>query len=397
MKVLVINTGSSSIKFALFHMPEGKELASGLVERIGEEKGSIHVRTENGSDSEELNIPNHQLGLHLVAQRLMSDKYHIISSPDEVIAIGHRVVHGGEKFKKTTIISEEVKDKIKELFGLAPLHNPPNFEGIEVAETVFQKSVQVAVFDTAFHQTLPPKAFHYAIPKYLYEEYGIRVYGFHGTSHRYITRVTAEYLGIPLEKANFITIHLGNGASMAAVKNGHSIDTTLGMTPLTGLVMGTRVGDIDPGVIFYLEEEKGYSIEKVKNILNKQSGLKGLSGDNDLRAISNRALEGDEDAQLALDVYSYRIRKYIGAYIAVIGKIDAIIFTAGVGENSQLVRKMVCHEMEHLGLHLDEVKNAQVSHSIREINTSESPVKIMVTPTNEELEIARQTYVLLNE
>ncbi len=395
MKTLVINTGSSSIKFALFQMPNGTQLASGLVEQIGEKMGSITMEIKEKKISKKLEILNHQVGLKLVSDWLMNPEYNLISTPDEVYAIGHRVVHGGEAFQKTSIINQAVKDKIKELFGLAPLHNPPNYQGIEVAEKVFTQAKQVAVFDTAFHHTLPPKAFHYAIPKYLYEEYGIRVYGFHGTSHRYVTRVTADFLGKELDKVNLITIHLGNGASMTAIKNGKSIDTTLGMTPLTGLVMGTRVGDIDPGVIFYLEEEIGYSIEKVKRILNKESGMKGLSGDNDLREITKRAEQGDESAQLALDVYCYRIKKYIGAYIAAIGPIDGIVFTAGVGENSAVVREKVCENLEHLGLVLDKEENNTRKSGIRKINTYNSSVSIVITPTNEEFEIARQTYELL--
>ncbi len=395
MKILVINTGSSSIKFALFQMPNGHELVSGLVEQIGEGIGAISLEINGEKHSEKLEIPNHQRGLTLVGTWLMNPKYHLISSPDEVHAIGHRVVHGGESFQETTVINSEVKEKIKELFGLAPLHNPPNYEGIEVAEKVFAKATQVAVFDTAFHQSLPPKAFHYALPKYLYADYGVRVYGFHGTSHRYVARVSAQYLGIEPQKANLITIHLGNGASMAAVKNGKSIDTSLGMTPLSGLVMGTRVGDVDPGVIFYLEEERGYSIQKVKNMLNRESGMKGLAGDNDLRAITERVANKEEEAQLALDIYCYRIKKYIGAYIAAIGPIHAIVFTAGVGENSAIVRQMVCEEMTHLGIELDQTKNTIRLDEIREVNVADSRVKILVTPTNEELEIANQTYQLL--
>lgn len=395
MRTLVINTGSSSIKFALFEMPKGQELASGLVEKIGESIGIITLSLRGGKHTERLEISNHQKGLALVGQWLMNPAFQLIASPNEVKAIGHRVVHGGESFKKTTRINAEVKAKIKELFGLAPLHNLANYEGIEVAEEVFPNAIQVAVFDTAFHQTLPPRAFHYALPKYLYDDYGVRVYGFHGTSHRYVARESAAFLGIDPNKANLITIHLGNGASMAAIKNGKSIDTSLGMTPLTGLVMGTRVGDVDPGVIFYLEEERGYGIEKVKNMLNKESGMKGLTGDNDLRIVTERAKNADEEAQMALDIYCYRIKKYIGAYMAVIGPIDAIVFTAGVGENSSLVRAMVCQEMTHLGLELDATKNNERRDIIREINTESSPIKVLITPTNEELEIANQTYQLL--
>lgn len=396
MKTLVINTGSSSIKFALFEMPNGEELASGLVEQIGEEMGSITMKVAGRKFQEQLIIDTHNTGLELVSNWLLDPKYELISSVTDVASIGHRVVHGGEAFQETTVINEKVKDKIEELFGLAPLHNPPNFQGIEVAEKVFPKAQQVAVFDTAFHHTLPERAFRYALPNYLYEKYGVRVYGFHGTSHRYVARVSAQYLGLEVSKSNLITIHLGNGASMAAIKNGKSIDTSLGMTPLSGLVMGTRVGDVDPGVIFYLEEERGYSIEKVKNLLNKESGMKGLTGDNDLRSITEKASNGNQEAQLALDIYCYRIKKYIGAYLAAIGPISAIVFTAGVGENSAKVRGLVCENLGHLGIELSNEKNDSRNSKIREINTSSSLIKIVVTPTNEELEIANQTYQLLN-
>jgi acetate kinase len=396
MKTLVINTGSSSIKFALFQMPEGTQLAVGLVERIGEATGVIQMETTSHKKTEELNIPNHQVGLKLVSKWLLNLEFSLLSDTNEVKAIGHRVVHGGETFQKTTEINQAVKNKIKELFGLAPLHNPANYEGIEVAQTVFPNAKQIAVFDTAFHQTLPPKAYHYAIPQYLYQDYGIRVYGFHGTSHRYITQASAEFLKVGLQNVNLITIHLGNGASMAAIKNGQSIDTTLGMTPLSGLVMGTRVGDLDPGVIFYLEEERGYSIEKVKNILNKESGMKGLTGDNDLRSITQKASEGNLQAQLALDIYTYRIKKYIGAYIAIIGPVDAIVFTAGVGENSAIVREMVCSKLDHIGISIDLDKNNLRRKEIQEIQSTDARIKVLITPTNEELEIAKQTYQLLN-
>lgn len=397
MKTLVINTGSSSIKFALFQMPEGEQLATGLVEQIGEKMGNISLKTQSQDYSETVEIKNHQVGLKMVSDWLMDPKFKLIKNADEVESIGHRVVHGGEAFQKTTVIDAAVKDKIKELFSLAPLHNPANLEGIEVAEQVFKNAKQIAVFDTAFHHTLPPRAYHYAIPQYLYDDYGIRVYGFHGTSHRYVTRVSAKFLGIKLDHVNLITIHLGNGASMTAVKNGKSIDTSLGMTPLTGLVMGTRVGDLDPGVIFYLEQEIGYSIDKVKKILNKESGMKGLAGDNDLRAVTDKAANGDEASQLALDVYTYRIKKYIGAYIAAIGPIDGIVFTAGVGENSAIVREMVCTGMDHLGILLNKDENNTRKKGIREINTANSKVKILITPTNEEFEIAKQTFELLKE
>ncbi|RLD21027.1 MAG: acetate kinase, partial [Bacteroidetes bacterium] len=323
MKTLVINTGSSSIKYQLFHMPEGEVLCAGLIEKIGEETGHIKHKKEVNGKIEELNaelpILNHEAGMEKLAELLTDSNYGVLENTDEVELVGHRVVHGGEAFSKTRIITEEVKKTIDELSNLAPLHNPPNLIGINMAEKVFTKAQQIAVFDTAFHQTLPEQAYRYAIPNSFYTENGIRVYGFHGTSHRYITKQAAKLLSKPLESTSIISIHLGNGASMAAVKNGQSIDTSLGMTPLPGLVMGTRSGDIDPAIIFYLNEELGMPIKKIKNLLNKDSGMKGLTGNNDLRQITEDAENGDKEAQLALEIYTYRIKKYIGSYLAVIG------------------------------------------------------------------------------
>lgn len=399
MKVLVINTGSSSIKYQLFEMPEGKVLCTGLVERLGESVGKITHKQLSGEEEnvfeKEKPIATHSDGMQLIANLLVDTTYGVLKDASEVGLVGHRVVHGGEDFSSTTQITQAVKDKIKELAPLAPLHNPPNLVGIEVAEEIFPEATQVGVFDTAFHQTLPEEAYRYAIPKSLYEEYGIRVYGFHGTSHRYITKRAAKLLNKPLNEVNLITIHLGNGASMAAVKNGKSIDTTLGLTPLPGLVMGTRSGDIDPGVLFYLNETLGYSLADIKNLLNKESGLKGLSGDNDMRGITERAEHGDKDAQLALAVYTYRIKKYIGAYMAAIGKVDALIFTAGVGENSAIVRALSVESLEPLGVELDKDKNKERGGE-RKISKDSSATDIWVIPTNEELEIANQAYELMS-
>ena len=397
MKVLVINTGSSSIKYQLFEMPEGNVLCAGLVERIGESSGKVtHKQLNDGQENvykKEQPIADHSMGMQLIAALLVDTTHGVLADSSEVGMVGHRVVHGGEDFSSTTRITDAVKNKIKELSPLAPLHNPPNLIGIEVAEQIFPNAVQIGVFDTAFHQTLPEHAYRYAIPNSLYEEHGIRVYGFHGTSHRYITKRAAKILNKPLDEVNLITIHLGNGASMAAVKNGKSIDTTLGLTPLPGLVMGTRSGDIDPGVLFYLNEALGYSLDEIKSLLNKESGLKGLSGDNDMRGITERAEKGDKNAQLALAVYTYRIKKYIGAYLAAIGKVDALVFTAGVGENSPIVRAMSVEGLGSLGIEIDKVKNDTRGEE-RKISTDNSSIAIWVIPTNEELEIANQSYEL---
>jgi len=397
MKVLVINTGSSSIKYQLFNMPEGAVMCSGLVEKVGEKEGKLtHLKYPDASGEkkhiENNAIENHSVGMQRVAELLVDDTNGVIDSASEVDLVGHRVVHGGEEFSSTIEITEAVKNKIKELSSLAPLHNPANLIGIEVSEQIFTSAKQVGVFDTAFHQSIPEYAYRYAIPSELYYEHGVRVYGFHGTSHRYITKRAASLLKKPLNEVNLVTIHLGNGASMAAVKNGKSIDTTLGLTPLPGLVMGTRSGDIDPGVIFYLNETLGYELKDIKNLLNKESGLKGLAGDNDMRGVSERAENGDKAALLALEVYTYRIKKYIGSYMAAIGtKLDAIVFTAGVGENSSLVRSMSVANLAHLGIELDLSLNKKRSGE-RKISTNESRIDIWVIPTNEELEIARQAY-----
>ncbi len=399
MKVLVINTGSSSIKYQLFDMPEGTVLCAGLVERVGELEAILTHKLYPGSSKElkhveKRTIKDHTDGMERVAALLIDQELGVISSASEVDLVGHRVVHGGEDFSSTTEITEAVKSKIKELSPLAPLHNPANLIGIEVAEQIFTQAKQVGVFDTAFHQSIPAYAFRYAIPNELYDEHGVRVYGFHGTSHRYITKRAASLLKKPLSEVNLITIHLGNGASMAAVQHGKSIDTTLGLTPLPGLVMGTRSGDIDPGVIFYLNEALGYELKDIKNLLNKDSGLKGLAGDNDMRGVCERAEKGDASAKLALEVYAYRIKKYIGAYMAAIGeKLDAIVFTAGVGENSALVRSMSVANLAHLGIELDPELNNQRGGE-RKISTTNSSIDIWVIPTNEELEIARQAFDL---
>jgi acetate kinase len=399
MNIFVVNSGSSSIKYQLFKMPLEKPVCSGLVERIGLENSTItHKVFPEGREKiikKTIDLPGHEEGLKEVALLLTDAETGVIKKPDEIEVVGHRLVHGGESFAATTIITKKVKEKIQKLFPLAPLHNPANYLGIEVAERIFTRAKQIAVFDTAFHQTLPPKAFTYAIPKSFYTEHHIRVYGFHGTSHKYVSRRAMEYLNRP--DAKLITIHLGNGCSMAAVKNGKSVDTSMGFSPLSGLVMGTRSGDIDPSIIFHLVNQLGYDPEQVNSLLNKRSGMLGLSGFSDMRDIGKSVREGNEDSEGALEIYAYRIKKYVGAYAAVLNGLDAIVFTAGVGENDVATRQRICNGMQFLGIHLDEEKNKFPSTAIREINRNDSPVKILVIPTNEELEIARQCHQLLQK
>ncbi len=397
MNIFVVNSGSSSIKYQLFKMPVEKPVCSGLVERIGLENSVITHKILLDRDEKiikkTIDLPGHEEGLKVVAALLIDAEIGVIKNPGEIDAVGHRVVHGGETFAATTIITKKVKEKIQKLFPLAPLHNPANYLGIEVAEKIFTKAKQVAVFDTAFHQTLPQKAYTYAIPKSFYTDLHIRAYGFHGTSHKYVSERAMDYLN--KRDAKLITIHLGNGCSMAAVMNGKSADTSMGFSPLSGLVMGTRSGDIDPSIIFHLINQLGYDPEQVNTLLNKRSGMLGLTGFSDMRDIGKAVQEGNKDAALALEIYAYRVRKYIGAYAAVLNGLDAIVFTAGVGENDVNTRQRICKEMQFLGIHLDAEKNKMPSTATREINSDASPVKILVVPTNEELEIAKQCYELL--
>ncbi len=397
MNILVVNAGSSSIKYQLIDMTTEEPLSSGLVERIGLEEGIItHKTFANGEEQktkEVFPIPDHTVGLKRVAELLVDEKVGVISDPSEIQAVGHRLVHGGEAFTKTVVITDEVKENVKELFPLAPLHNPANLIGVEVAEKVFPNATQIGVFDTAFHQTMPELAFRYAVPNEMYTEMGIRKYGFHGTSHKFVSERATEYLQNP--KAKIVTIHLGNGASMAAVTDGICKDTSMGMGPLNGLIMGTRSGDIDPSVIFYLVEQKGYSIAEVSKVLNKESGMKGLTGDTDMRDVEVRYLKGEKEAVLAYEMYAYRIQQYIGKYAATLNGLDALVFTAGIGENDAIVRSLVCRNMEYFGLEIDEDRNLKRSKETREINIEGGSTKILVVPTNEELEIARQSFQLV--
>lgn len=398
MNIFVVNSGSSSIKYQLFRWPAEQPVCSGLVERLAL-PDSVITHTVFGPDGEArrqqrtLSLPDHAAGLREVVGLLTAPGAGVIQDPADIRVIGHRVVHGGEQFAATTLIDHAVKAEIKRLFALAPLHNPANYLGIEVCEQLFPGARQVAVFDTAFHQTLPAHAFRYALPAALYHEHGIRVYGFHGTSHQYVAARAAAHLGNA--QARLVTVHLGNGCSMAAVHAGRCLDTSMGFGPLSGLVMGTRSGDVDPSVIFHLVGQLGYSVEQVSALLNKQSGMLGLTGHADMRDVGRAVQAGDAEARLALELYAYRIRKYLGAYAAVLGGLDAVVFTAGVGENDAAVRRLACQGLAFLGVQVDEARNEVRSRELREISPAGAAVKVLVVPTNEELEIARQCAALL--
>jgi acetate kinase len=390
MKVLVINSGSSSIKYQLFGMPAGKVMAAGAVERIGEAEALHRHRDSDGSEtSRVMPVADHREGLQHIG--ILLKKSGAVSDLSELSAIGHRVVHGGEAFRQPTRIDNEVIQRIGEMIPLAPLHNPANLTGIEVAMQQAPGVPQVAVFDTAFHQSIPPHAYRYALPEELYARNKVRRFGFHGSSHYYVAKQAAAFLGAPLRSLNLITLHLGNGASAAAIRQGQSIDTSMGMTPLEGLIMGTRCGDIDPAIHFYLGREAALDSAQLEHLFNKESGMKGICGDNDMRGVHRLADAGDTRAQLALDMYCYRIKKYIGAYSAVLGQVDAVVFTGGVGENDIRVRMQIISEMDSLGLVIDCDKNRQQATGSFAAHRDDSRVAILVVPTNEELEIALQT------
>lgn len=377
-------------------MPEKAPVCSGLAERIGIEGSFIKHTVYNKGEKQSIEAPgfvaDHGEALKQVLALLTEGDYAVIASPDDIAAVGHRVVHGGEHFSGPTIITEEVKHQIKKLFSLAPLHNPVNYKCIEVAEQTFVNAKQIAVFDTAFHQTIPEQAYRYAIPESYYKEDGIRVYGFHGTSHKYVSEQAVNWLG--QKKSKIISVHLGNGCSITAIKNGQSIDTSMGFGPLSGLMMGTRSGDIDPSVIFHLMEHSGYTLSQLSTLVNKQSGLLGVGGSSDMRDIRKMVNEGKKAAVLAIKLYAYRIKKFIGAYAAVLNGIDAIVFTAGVGENDSQMREAVCSELEYLGIELDQELNATYKGELKEISAATARVKILVIPTNEEYEIAHQCFGL---
>ena len=392
MNIIIINTGSSSIKFQMLAMPEQKVICSGLVDRIGLGSSNLVYETQNTKVQEVLDIDNHEAGLKKIAELLVDPKIGVIKDTSEITAVGHRVVHG-ERFSDPMKITEKVKEKIKDLFLLAPLHNPAHLQGINVAEEIFSDAEHIAVFDTAFFQTIPEVAHKYAIPNAIAEKYNIRQYGFHGTSHKFVSERAIEFLGV--KESKIITIHLGNGCSITAVKDGKSIDHSMGFSPANGLIMGTRSGDIDHSVVFYLND-LGFSVKEISDLLQKKSGMLGLTGYSDLRDIERLAEEGNKDCLLALAMNAYRIKKFIGSYTAAMGGLDAIVFTAGVGENSPYLRNLVCKNMEFFGLEIDEEKNSLRSKEIRAIHKDNSKTKILVIPTNEELEIAKQVYGLLN-
>ena len=396
MKVLVINSGSSSIKYQLFDMAAKTVPACGVLEQIAEAQSRLTHHTRNPQDKmkeivKTQPVADHQAGFQLIGDVLRESG--AVGETNELFGIGHRVVHGGAVFREPTLINKKVIDTIRELIPLAPLHNPANLLGIEVALEQAPDVPQVAVFDTAFHQSIPMHAFRYAIPQDLYKAHHIRRYGFHGTSHYYVAKQAARLLNRQLESLHLITLHLGNGASAAAVKGGQSMDTSMGMTPLEGLIMGTRSGDIDPAIIFYLKRKTGLSRDDVESILNRQSGLKGICGVNDMRKIGELAEKGQSRARLAIEMYCYRIKKYIGAYYAALGQLDAIVFTGGIGENAGFIRAGACSGLAHLGIEIDDQKNNLQSKSKKafEIQGDNSAVRVLVIPTNEELEIARQT------
>ena len=393
VRVLVLNSGSSSIKYQLFDMDGGAVLVSGAVERIGEAE-SLHWQRLHSSDevSETRNqqpVADHQEALMRIGTRLRESG--VLTALSELSAIGHRIVHGGESFREPTLIDAAVIEQIRKMIPLAPLHNPANVMGIEVALQHAPEIPQVAVFDTAFHHSIPAHAWRYALPERLYTEQGVRRYGFHGTSHGYVAKQAASRLAKPLQSLNLITLHLGNGASAAAIAHGKSIDTSMGMTPLEGLVMGTRCGDMDPAIAFYLGRETGMDNDEIESLLNKESGLQGICGSNDMREVIRLTDAGDTQARLALDMYCYRIKKYIGAYYAALGTLDAIVFTGGIGENAARVRGQCCSGMEALGIMLDEEKNVSTGNKSFDIHADASAVSLLVIPTNEELEIALQT------
>jgi acetate kinase len=400
MKILVINCGSSSIKYQLFNMKKEVVMISGLAERIGEPEGKLtHIKYPDTEEEltlvKEEPIPDHKAGMNTIVS-LLTDKQHgVIEDTGEIFAIGHRVVHGGERFHTPTLIDDEVIKTIEETIPLAPLHNPANLMGIRVAQALIPRASQVAIFDTAFHQTMAPEAFHYSLPYEYYEELGVRRYGFHGTSHSYVAKEAAKLMGRHLDELNLMTIHLGSGASTCAIENGKSVDTSMGMTPVAGIIMGTRSGNIDPGIMIYLAKTKGMSIEELDHVLTHESGLKGICGLNDMRDIHRKAKEGDMRAQLALDMFVRRIKKYIGNYLAVLGRLDGIVFTAGIGEHDVEIRERCCEKLERLGIVLDPEKNKQEHEGPLQINKPESSVALFVIPTNEELEIAQQTKEVL--
>lgn len=399
MKVLVINAGSSSLKYQLYDMTDESVLAKGLVERIGMDSSILtHKPTGKEEVTEVSEILEHTTAIRKVLDKLTDKVHGVLASVDEIQAVGHRVVHGGEFFKGSALVNEEAKAEIRNLFDLAPLHNPPAISGITAAEKNMPGVPQVVAFDTAFHQTMEEKVYLYPIPKVLYKKHHVRRYGAHGTSHDYVSKIAANYLGRPVEELKIITCHIGNGASLTAVKDGKSFDTSMGLTPLEGLMMGTRSGDLDPAVVTFVMNKEELSISEVNSMLNKHSGLLAISGSSsDMRDITDGLAEGEPNATLAFEMYEYRLRKYIGSYAAAMNGVDVIVFTAGVGENSAIVREKVCENLTYLGVELDPELNKIRSGDPRRISSANSKVEVLVVPTNEELMIARDTLRIVEE
>lgn len=391
--ILVVNSGSSSFKYQLIEMSTEEVLASGLVERIGDETGHSKHTTPDGSSELDLPIRDHSQGFQVMLDAFRANGPSLDEHPP--VAVGHRVVHGGKRFFEATIVTDLVKINIEDLADLAPLHNPANLQGITAAQKAFPDVPHVAVFDTAFHSTLSPAAYTYAIDKALADQHRIRRYGFHGTSHKFVSEAAAEFLGRPLDDTKTIVLHLGNGASACAVSDGKSVETSMGMTPLEGLVMGTRSGDLDPAVLFHLHRKTGQTFDDLDTLLNRGSGILGLSGHGDMRDMIAAARSGDVDSQAALDVYLHRLKHYVGAYAAHLGRLDAIVFTAGVGENTPLIRAGALEGLGILGIEIDEERNEAPERGPRLISTDDSRVAVLVIPTNEELEIARQTLAVI--
>ncbi|MBO5233036.1 MAG: acetate kinase [Prevotella sp.] len=396
MKILVLNCGSSSIKYALYNMDNHSVMTSGGAERVGLDGAFVKVKLANGDKKQIMHdIPEHTEGVKFIFSLLTDPEIGVIKSLDEIDAVGHRMVHGGEKFSQSVLITPEVIKAFEEVSDLAPLHNPANMKGVNAVSELMPGLPQVGVFDTAFHQTMPPKAYMYAIPYELYEKYGIRRYGFHGTSHRYVSARALEFLGMKAEGTKVITAHIGNGGSLAAVVDGKCIDTSMGLTPLEGVMMGTRSGDIDGGAIAFIEKKLGLDADGVSNLLNKKSGVYGLCGYTDMRDVASAAANGDTKAAIAQDSYFYRVKKYVGAYAAAMGGCDVLVFTAGVGENQSAIREVVCSDMEYMGIKLDKAKNDQIHGEEALISTPDSKVKVVVIPTDEELMIASDTMALV--
>jgi acetate kinase len=394
MKILIMNCGSSSVKFQLIDVAHEELLAKGVVERIGSSDAIINYQSnENGQLREVREVLNHEDAIEIVIALLLHPQHGVIKSKKEIDGIGHRVVHGGEAFFESALITEPVKVAIEKFIQFAPLHNPHNLKGIEACERLLPGAPQVAVFDTAFHHTIPPNAYVYGLPYAFYKKLGIRRYGFHGTSHRYVSAKAAEFLAKPAEVLKLITCHLGNGASITAVDGGKSVDTSMGFTPLEGLIMGTRCGDIDPALVPYIMEKENLNTKQIDTILNKNSGMLGLTGtSNDMREIIAEAARGSEQHQLAIEIYCYRVKKYIGAYMAALGRVDAIVFTGGIGENCSVVRDLTLQGMDHFGISVDPEKNKK-----HETDIGTGSVRILVIPTNEELAIGRDTAKILQK